>query len=65
MPLIHLFDRNSYRSYNLINGIYAGSSPFALGQSLKGALNFQGYVVTDFTAERVGEPSIRAGQDSQ
>ena len=46
------------RSYNLIDGTYAGASPFALGQALKGALNYQGFVVTGTPKHHFDSPVL-------
>ena len=52
-------------AYNKINGTYACGSSEVLGKQLKTSLDFQGFVVSDFQAERDGPPSVNAGLDTQ
>ncbi|KAJ1535461.1 hypothetical protein HK405_015663, partial [Cladochytrium tenue] len=49
-------------SYNRINGTYACENPATL-QILKGELNFQGFVMTDWWAANSTAPTANAGTD--
>ena len=50
-------------SYNRINGTYACENSKAMNGLLKGELNFQGFVVSDWTGQHSGIPSADGGLD--
>ncbi|KAK5112897.1 hypothetical protein LTR62_003719 [Meristemomyces frigidus] len=50
-------------SYNRINGTYACENSKAINGLLKGELNFQGFVVSDWVGQHSGIPSANAGLD--
>lgn len=50
-------------SYNRINGTYACENSKALNSLLKGELNFQGFVVSDWNAQHSGLESANGGLD--
>lgn len=50
-------------SYNRINGTYACENSKAINSLLKGELNFQGFVVSDWNAQHSGIESANGGLD--
>ncbi|KAK4561100.1 hypothetical protein LTR86_005055 [Recurvomyces mirabilis] len=50
-------------SYNRINGTYACENSKAMNGFLKGEMNFQGFVVSDWAGQHSGVPSANAGLD--
>lgn len=50
-------------SYQRINNTYACENSKAMNGLLKGELNFQGFIVSDWVAQMSGEPSANAGLD--
>ncbi|KJY01517.1 beta-glucosidase like protein [Zymoseptoria brevis] len=50
-------------SYNRINGTYACENSKAMNSLLKGELNFQGFVVSDWVAQHSGIESANGGLD--
>jgi len=62
---VHAGSGGIMSSYNQLNGTYTSGNPALLGATLKGVFDFQGFVVTDFQAERYGAAGFRAGGDAQ
>jgi beta-glucosidase len=50
-------------SYNRINGTYACENSKTINSLLKGELNFQGFVVSDWVGQHSGLPSASGGLD--
>ncbi|CAE6464700.1 hypothetical protein ACGC1H_006033 [Rhizoctonia solani] len=50
-------------SYNRVNGTHSCQDDFTLNKILKGELNFQGYVMSDWYAQWVDEASALGGMD--
>ena len=50
-------------SYNKLSGTYACENPTILNNLLKNELDFQGYVVSDWTAQQTTAPAANAGLD--
>lgn len=50
-------------SYNQLNNSYACENSYALNYLLKNELNFQGFVVSDWTGQHNGVESALAGLD--
>ena len=48
---------------NLVNGTYSCENPRSLTEHLKGALNFSGFVVSDWGADHGSVASLNAGMD--
>ena len=50
-------------SYNQVNGSYACSNSYLLNHLLKNELDFQGFVISDWSAQQAGVESALAGLD--
>ncbi|KAK0316220.1 hypothetical protein LTR82_012248 [Friedmanniomyces endolithicus] len=61
--LVHAGAGCAMCSYNRINNTYACENSKAMNGLLKGELNFQGFVVSDWVGQHSGLPSADAGLD--